>query len=82
MCEYKVGDQLTFSIKDAGGADTVVGFHLSDIKNEFYAVLYFGCIVVIPGHAHSKNYDKDYGVYVSPKNGRAYTTKTECQSAR
>ena len=82
MCEYKIGDQLRFSIKDAGGTDTVVGFHLSNINNEFYAVLYFGCIVVVPGHAHPRNYNKDYGVYVSPKNGRVYKTKVECQSAR
>ena len=82
VCEYKVGDQLRFSIKDAGGTDTVVGFNQSNINNEFYAVLYFGCIVVVPGQAHPRNYDKDYGVYVSPKNGRVYKTKNECKSAR
>lgn len=82
VCEYKIGDQLRFSIKDAGDTDTVVGFSHSNINNELYAVLYFGCIVVVPGQAHPRNYDKDHGVYVSPKNGRVYKTKNECQSAR
>lgn len=82
ICDYKVGNKLSFSIKDAGGTDTVVGFHYSNINDEFYAVYYFDCIVVVPGHAHSRNYDRDYGVYVSPKNGRVYRTRQECQSAK
>ena len=73
ICDYKVGSKLSFSIKDAGGTDTVVGFHYSNINDDLYAVYYFGCIVVVPGHAHPKNYDRDYGVYVSPKNGQPYT---------
>jgi hypothetical protein len=82
VCEYRVGDQLSFSIKDAGGTDTVVGFHQSNINNEFYAVLYFGCVVVVPGHAHTRNYDRHYGVYISPANGRVYKTRQECQAAK
>jgi hypothetical protein len=82
LCDYKVGDQLSFSIKDAGGIDTLVGFQHSNINAEFYAVFYFGCVVVVPGHAHPKNYDHNYGVYVSPKNGRVYRTKQECQSSK
>lgn len=71
VCDCKVGNNLSFSIKDAGGTDTVIGFHYSNVNDEFYAVFYFGCIVVGPGHAHPSNYDRDYGVYVSPKNGRS-----------
>ena len=82
LCDYKVGDQLSFSIKDAGGTDTLVGFQHSNINAEFYAVFYFGCVVVVPGQAHPKNYDRDYGVYVSLKNGLVYRTKQECQSVR
>lgn len=82
VCDYKVGSKLSFSIKDAGGPDTVVGFHYSNINEEFYAVYYFDCIVVVPGHAHPKYYDRDYGVYVSPKNGRVYRTRQECQSGK
>lgn len=82
ICDYKVGNKLSFSIKDAGGTDTVVGFHYSNINDEFYAVYYFDCIVVVPGHAHPRNYDRDYGVYVSPKNGLVYRTRQECQSAK
>lgn len=82
VCDYKIGNTLSFSIKDAGGADTVVGFGYSDISKEFYAVYYFGCIVVVPGAAHPRNYDRDFGVYVSPKNGRVYKTRQECQSVK
>jgi hypothetical protein len=81
VCNYEIGERLSFSIKDAGGSDTVIGFNRSDIAEEFYAVLYFGCMVVVPGHAHARNCDRDYGVYVSPKNGRAYRTRQQCRSA-
>jgi hypothetical protein len=82
ICDYKVGNKLAFSIKDAGGTDTVVGFHYSNINDDFYAVYYFDCIVVVPGHAHPRNYDLGYGVFVSPRNGRVYRTRSDCQSAK
>ena len=82
ICDYKIEDKLSFSIKDAGGTDTVVVFHYSNINEELYAVYYFGCIVVVPGMAHPRNYDRDYGVFISPKNGRAYKTRRECQAAK
>lgn len=81
MCEYKI-DDLAIFIKDAGGADTVVGFQHSNISSKYYAVWYFGCIVFVPGNGHVRNYDRDYGVYISPINGRVYRTKTECTEAR
>ena len=81
-CEYKIGDRLSFSIKDVGGSDTVVGFNQSNINEMFYAVLYFGCVVVVPGHAHVRNYDKNYGVSISIANGRVYKTQKECQIAK
>lgn len=79
-CKYEIGNKLSFSIKDVGGKDTVVGFHYSNINEKLYAVYYFNCIVIVPGHAHPKNYDKNYGIYISPRNGKAYKTKQECQS--
>jgi hypothetical protein len=82
ICEYNIGKILSFSIKDAGGSDTVIGFNTSNINAELYAVYYMGCVVVVPGAAHPRNYDRDYGVYISPMNGRVYRTKQECQSAR
>ena len=80
-CKYDFGPVLTISIKDVGGTDTVVGFNNSNIKSEFYAVLYFGCVVVVPGGAHPRNYDKDYGVHISPKTGLVYKTSTECRAS-
>ena len=82
ICDYKIGEKLSFSIKDAGGTDTVIGFRYSNVNDDFYVVYYFDCIVVVPGHAHPKNYTPEYGVYISPKNGRVYRTRQECQSAK
>lgn len=80
-CTYRFGNALQIGIKDVGGQDSVVGFHNSNINNELYAVLYFGCIAVVPGHAHPKNYSKDYGVFISPRTGSIYRTSPECQAS-
>ena len=80
-CKYEFERVLSIGIKDVGGTDTVVGFHNSNIKNELYAVLYFGCIAVVPGEAHPKNYDREYGVHISPKTGVVYGTSAECRAS-
>ena len=80
-CQYEFERVLSIGIKDVGGTDTVVGFHNSNIKNELYAVLYFGCIAVVPGEAHPKNYDREYGVHISPKTGLVYRTSAECRAS-
>lgn len=80
ICEYKVGQKLRFSIKDAGGGDPVIAFRHSDWDDDFYAVMYFGCIVVVPGTTSKEKYDGD-GIYIAPKNGRVFRTRSECQSA-
>jgi hypothetical protein len=80
ICEYKVGQKLRFSIKDAGGSDPVIAFRHSDWDDDLYAVMYFGCIVVVPGTASKEKYEGD-GIYIAPKNGRVYKTRNECQAA-
>jgi hypothetical protein len=80
-CKYEFGQFLAIGIKDVGGSDTVVGFHNSNIKNELYAVLYFGCIAVVPGESHPRNYDLDYGVHISPKTGLVYRSSAECRAS-
>jgi hypothetical protein len=79
-CKYQFGDVLEIGIKDVGGTDTVVGFNNSNIKNELYAVLYFGCIAIVPGEAHPRNYSHEYGVFISPKTGLLYQTSAECRA--
>ena len=79
-CSYQFGNTFEVGIKDVGGTDTVIGFHNSNIKNEFYAVIYFGCIVIVPGKAHKKNYGREYGVSISPKTGLVYQTNDECRA--
>ena len=78
-CTYKFGEFLEIGIKDIGGTDTVIGFHHSDMREELYAVMYFGCIAVVPGGAHPRNYDRNYGVFISPTTGRIYSTSAECR---
>lgn len=80
-CTYGFGKVLQIGIKDVGGSDTVVGFHNSNINNELYAVLYFGCVAIVPGHTHPRNYNKGYGVFISPKTGNIYRTSPECQAS-
>lgn len=80
-CQYQFGSTLEIGIKDVGGTDTVAGFHNSNIKNEIYAVIYFGCIAIVPGEAHPKNYNRDYGVFISPKTGLVYKTSQECRAS-
>jgi len=82
VCEYTIGKTLSLSIKDVGGNDTVIGFAYSNINEELYAVLYFGCVVVVPGRAHPPGYDRNYGVHISTKNGLVYKTHDECLSAK
>lgn len=80
LCSYKVGKRLHIGIKDAGGSDPVISFRHSDWDDDFYAVMYFGCIVVVPGTASKEKYEGD-GIYIAPKNGRVFRTRSECQAA-
>lgn len=80
-CKYDFGRTLSIGIKDVGGKDTVVGFHNSNLKNELYAVMYFGCVVIVPGESHPQNYGPDYAVYISPKTGLVYRTQGECRAS-
>jgi len=81
ICEYKVGQKLRFSIKDVGGSDEVITFRHSDWDDDYYAVMYFGCIVVVPGAANQNMYGKQDGAFVAPKSGRVYHTRNACQAA-
>lgn len=62
-----------------GGTDTVVAFNFSSVKEEIYAVRYFGCVAVVPGEASSGRYRGAHGVHVSPRNGLVYQSRAECE---
>jgi hypothetical protein len=79
-CVYKVGT-LHVSIKDVGGSDTVVGFQHSDSKEEFFAVMYFGCVAVIPSRYEAMKHDRNFGVFISPVTGKVYLSPNECRAA-
>src|SRR3982751_3245296 len=46
-CKYKLGT-LEVSIGEVGGPDTVIAFNHSDSEEEFYAVMFSGCIAATP----------------------------------
>lgn len=81
-CSYRFGDYLVISIKGVGGPDMLVGFQRSDINAKLYAVLYRGCIAVVPGMAHPHGYKSDYAIFISPESGRVSQSIEECQSIR
>ncbi|MDZ4202231.1 MAG: hypothetical protein U1C96_08835 [Gallionella sp.] len=80
VCEYRVGQNLRFSIKDTGGNNEVVIFSHSDWDDDYYAVMHAGCIVIVPGAANQKNFANQDGIFVSPRNGRASRSLRECQN--
>ena len=81
-CEYRVGKKLDFMVRDEGNAVYNISFRHSDIEDDFYAVMYDGCIVVTPGVGHPMNFGRDYGAYIAPVNGRVYRTLEQCKAAR
>src|SRR4051795_676996 len=46
QCTYRLGT-LEIAIGNVGGATPIVAFNHSDSDDEFYAVMYSGCIAVI-----------------------------------
>lgn len=82
LCRYQIGKMLDVSIKDAGGTDTVVAFNFSSVKEEIYAVWYFGCVAIVPGEASPGWYKGAHGVYISPRNGLVYQSRAECERSK
>jgi len=80
-CNYKFGDILEFSVKDVGGTDTVISFTMSNSKNELYAVMYFGCVAVVPGSASREDHDLSHNVFISPVTGKVYKTSSQCRAS-
>lgn len=81
FCEYKVGQKLWISIKDVGGRDEIISFRHSDWDDDYFAAMYFGCIVIVPGAANQKRYGNQDAAFIAPKNGRVYRSRNECQGA-
>ncbi|MCE3605423.1 hypothetical protein LXA47_17700 [Massilia sp. P8910] len=80
-CNYRFGDILEFSVKDVGGTDTVISFTMSNSGHELYAVIYFGCVAVVPGSASRDAPDLSHNVFVSPVTGKVYKTASQCRAA-
>lgn len=80
-CEYKVDGVVDIGIKDVGGANTVVGFRHSNVDAELYAVMYGGCVAVVPGKGNKSARHRDYGVFISPKTGEVYRASMPCEQS-
>jgi hypothetical protein len=80
-CEYKLDGVFEIGIKDVGGEHTVVGFRHSNVDAELYAVLYGGCVAIVPGKSNKTAHHRDYGVFISPKDGMVYRTSVQCEGS-
>lgn len=82
-CHYKAGKTLEITIVGVGEADGSIIFVQSNEKGDFYAKfqLALGCILVKPGDGNKVNHFLDFA-FISPTNGKAYSTGMECESAR
>ena len=89
-CEYKVGNDLHFTIDGVGGEWTGITFLKSDFDGDFYAKfgLRHGCVIVRRG---KKNWKSDAGdgpgspsdyAFISPKNGKVYRDWDACKEMR
>ena len=89
-CDYKVGNDLHFTIDGVGGDWTGITFLKSDIDGDFYAKygMRHGCVIVRPGKKNWKKDDvsgpgspSDYA-FVSPRSGKVYRDWKDCKEAR
>jgi|LNAP01.1.fsa_nt_gb hypothetical protein len=80
LCEYKVG-KLEFALRNEENGIYNIAFRHSDQQDDFYAVHYGGCVAVVPGLGHPRNYEAEYVAYVAPQNGRVYRDLTQCKAA-
>ena len=80
-CAYKIDAIFEIGIKDVGGEHTVVGFRRSNVDAELYAVLYGGCIAIVPGKGNKSAKQRDYAVFISPQTGEVYRASVQCQES-
>jgi len=87
-CDYRVGTGLYISIPGIGSPDTGVTFMRSSFDGDFYATygLQHGCVVIKRGSRGITSDALDGPgtgfdfAFISPKNGKVYSTWQECQS--
>jgi len=80
VCEFRVGKSLRFAVVGIGMPDAAVTFFKSDYDGDYYATygLMHGCVIVKPG-AKSATTTIAVFAFVSPKNGKVYSTWETCQ---
>ena len=88
-CEYSVGTGLKFSIDGIGQPDTGITYMKSSFDGDFYTTygLRHGCIAIKRGPKSIKSKAvrgigsfTDYA-FVSPRNGKVYSSWEKCQQA-
>jgi hypothetical protein len=89
-CDYKVGNDLRFTMDGIGGEWTAITFMKSDYDGDFYATygIGHGCVIVKRGKKNWKNEacggpgsPFDYA-FISPQNGEVYRDWGECMEVR
>jgi hypothetical protein len=86
-CDYKVGTDLHVSIDGIGDPDTGITIFRSDFDGDFYVTYgtLHGCLIVKRGpKSYSDKLSEPGGMldyaFISPRNGKVYTTWRECRS--
>ena len=82
-CEYAVGNGLHFLINGVGQPDWGIAFYKSSVDDDFYGSFssLHECIGVYRGRKGLASLDAlEDDAFVSPKNGKVYRTREECQS--
>jgi len=82
-CDYRVGRSLHFNIAGVGQKDASITFFQASWDGDYYAsvgVLH-GCVVVKTGKAVEGPRVFDFA-FVSPRNGKVYSTWQACQEAK
>lgn len=81
-CDYKIGSDFWLSIAGVGQSDAGVTFMKSDFNGYYYGsygVLH-RCVIVKPGRAN-KAPPIDVA-FISPQNGKVYSSWAECRAAQ
>lgn len=82
-CNYRVGRSLHFAIAGVGRPDASIYFYAASFDGDYYAIMGLShpCVVVKPGRASGDGRIFDIA-FVSPHNGKVYSTWETCRDGK
>lgn len=74
---------MKLSVREKSTGVSNIAFKHSDMDDNLSAVMYGGCVAIVPGAARPANYGKEYVVaYISPAKGKACRHLLGCKAAK